>query len=576
MAENLGSYAVNIPKMFQSPGEALQAATAQEERFGQRLEQANVRRQQEEERKAKELEAERQRNMAMIQSGVRLDKMPADEQAYMVSQDAVINLQSNLISKMNNNKGYDPVALQTEIINGMKGITRASNTFILEHNEVDKLADTLAKGNASIDITALKNDLRDDVRKRRIKEGQFVDPNQVEDSALIAELSNPENLSKYITEYNTLDKVISGKESSRNIEAKLGTPQAYTTFSGKMGFWNKPTFEVEPSGFIKKGGKIPSLTHGGVEIANEPLPANSLRGVDKPLDMVPQVAYDKFLIEGGNNAKSEIVSLAQKQFTPEQYTTFSPQEKDFANRNALYNYLKKKDTQGFVGLSETSYNPPPSYSGSKPTEGERKAGKIGEYLDTFTQAIKSNNVDSIKALAGKLYGLGGGKSRFSKIEVYKRPDGVVTGVQLKYADSKGKIIGGDIIKATDPYLRDKLQGSYQQISGSESAAEIENLPNLNQASPKVKEPIATKQPSATKEPSATPSATPEEIKKFRAGGDKAPNVKVYLVPGVYGMSDQILDYDDLVEGSWTDADIKKLKSLNAEEVKRFRIAENKK
>jgi len=42
------------------------------------------------------------------------------------------------------------------------------------------------------------------------------------------------------------------------------------------------------------------------------------------------------------------------------------------------------------------------------------------------------------------------------------------------------------------------------------------------------------------------------------------------------MSDQIYDYDDLVEGGWTDADIKKLKSLNTEEVKRFRIAENKK
>jgi hypothetical protein len=47
---------------------------------------------------------------------------------------------------------------------------------------------------------------------------------------------------------------------------------------------------------------------------------------------------------------------------------------------------------------------------------------------------------------------------------------------LKYVDSKGKKAGGDIIKADDPYLRDKLQGSYQQISGSESAAEIENLP----------------------------------------------------------------------------------------------------
>jgi hypothetical protein len=476
MAENLGSYAVNLPKIFQSPGEALQAATAQEERFGQRLEQANFRNQQAEERKAKELEAERQRSMAIIQSRVRLDRMPADEQAYMVSQDAVLKLQSNLISKINNNKGYDPIALETEIIDGMKGITRASNTFILEHNNIDEVVSQYAKNYPSIDAAALKNDLKDDVRKRRIVEGQFIDPNQVEDSALIAQLSNPENLSKYITEYNTLDKVISGKESSRNIEAKLGTPQAYTTFSGKMGFWNKPTFEVEPSGFIKKGGKIPSLTYGGVEIANEPLPANSLRGVDKPLDMVPQVAYDKFLTEGGNNAKSEIVSLAQKQFTPEQYKTFSPQEKDFANRNALYNYLKKKDTQGFVGLSETSYNPPPSYAGPRATEGEKRAVIIGKYLDTLKNASLSGNEDDITTAFDKFYGLKGGKYEYNGVKVVKDKDGKVSQITIGYKDKDGE--KSETLDVKDKNFKSKLQGVYQKISGSETAAEIQNLNDL--------------------------------------------------------------------------------------------------
>ena len=473
MAENLGSYAVNLPKIFQSPGEALQALSTKKERDAQRQEAADFRNQQVEERKAKELEAERQRSMAMIQSGVRLDRMPADEQAYMVSQDAVSKLQSNLISKINNNKGYDPIALQTEINDGMKGITRASNTFILEHNNIDEIVNQVGKNNPSVDVAALKNDLKADVRNRRIAQGQFIDPNQVQDSALIAELSNPENLSKYITEYNALDKVMSSKQSSTPIRAKLGTPQSYTTYGGQVGFWAKPTFQTDARGFIT-GGKTPSMTDTGTEIANEPLPANSLKGVDKPLDMVPEGVYQKFTTDGGNQSKSEIIALAQKQFPT--YKSFTPQEKEFANRNALYNYLKNKDRDGFAGIGEVGYNPPPSYAGQKPTEGERKAAKIGQYLDSFTNAIKSNDVNNIKALAGKLYGLGGGKSKFSKIEVYKRPDGVVTGVQLKYVDGKGKMAGGDIIKADDPYLRDKLQGSYQQISGSESAAEIENLP----------------------------------------------------------------------------------------------------
>jgi len=542
MAENLGSYAVNLPKIFQSPGEALQSATGTAERLLQMKQAESARSQAAAERKARELESDRLRGLSQIESGVQLDKLPADEQAYLVGQEAVSKLKNSLMGKLNE-KSIDNIALANDITNGMKGITQASNTFILEHNQADEIANQIAKDNPSIDIAALKNDLRGDVRNRRIVQGQFIDPTQVQPSSLISQVTNPENLSKYITEYYALNKVIAGKQSSTPIKAKLGTPQENTTYGGQIGFWAKPTFETDSMGFIKKGGKPPSMTDTGTEIRNEPLPANSLRGVDKPLDMVPEDVYQKFAIDGGNQIKTEISALAQKQFPT--YKTFTPQEKEFANRNALYNYLKDKDKDGFAGISEIAYNPPPSYAGQKSTEGERKAAKIGEYLDTFTDAIKSNDVNNIKTLAGKLYGLGGGKSRFSKIEVYKRPDGVVTGVQLKYADSKGKIIGGDIIKATDPYLRDKLQGSYQQISGSESAAEIENLS--------------------------------EEIKKFRTGGDKSPNVKVYFVSGKsIGMSDEIYDYDDLIESGWTDADIKKLKSLNAEEVKNFRIAQKKK
>jgi hypothetical protein len=468
MAENLGSYAVNIPKMFQSPGEALQAATAQEERFGQRLEQANIRRQQEEERKAKELEAERQRGMAMIQSGARLDRMPADEQAYMVAQNAVSKVKSNLMAKLSNNKGYDPIALQTEIDNAMKGITQASNTFILEHNNIDEIVNQVAKNNPSVDIAALKNDLKTDVRNRRSVEGQFIDPNQVEASPLIAGLSNPENLSKYITEYNALDKVMSSKQSSTPIRAKLGTPQSYTTYGGQVGFWAKPTFQTDPRGFIT-GGKTPSMTDTGTEIANEPLPANSLKGVDKPLDMVPEGVYQKFTTDGGNQSKSEIIALAQKQFPT--YKSFTPQEKEFANRNALYNYLKNKDRDGFAGIGEVGYNPPPSYAGQKPTEGERKSKVIGDYLDGFTDAIVSGDAKKLNDYAGKLYGLGGGKSRFRNAVLKK--DKII----INYKNQGENEVPSDVFMRNDPNLRNKLTGAYQRMSGSENTAEIEILKN---------------------------------------------------------------------------------------------------
>lgn len=516
MAENLGSYAVNIPKMFQSPGEALQAATAQEERFGQRLEQANFRNQQAEERKARELEAERQRGMAIIQSGARLDRMPADEQAYMVAQNAVSKVKSNLMAKLSN-KSIDPIALQTEVDNAMKGITQASNTFILEHNNIDEIVNQYAKNNPSIDAAALKNDLRDDVRKRRIVENQFIDPNQVEASPLIAGLSNPENLSKYITEYNALDKVMSSKQSSTPIRAKLGTPQSYTTYGGQVGFWAKPTFQTDPRGFIT-GGKTPSMTDTGTEIANEPLPANSLKGVDKPLDMVPEGVYQKFTTDGGNQSKSEIIALAQKQFPT--YKSFTPQEKEFANRNALYNYLKNKDRDGFAGIGEVGYNPPPSSGGQRPTEGERKAKVIGDYLDGFTDAIVSTNeitdatVKRLNDYAGKLFALGGGKSRFSKLVLQK--DRVI----IKYKNQGENEVPSDVFMRNDPDLRNKLTGAYQRMSGSENTAEIEILEK---------------------------GGTEDKSKSQK--GKK------------YTIGKETYTYDELKKARWTDAEIAQLKEL---------------
>ena len=516
MAENLGSYAVNLPKIFQSPGEALQAATAQEERFGQRLEQANFRNQQAEERKARELEAERQRGMAIIQSGARLDRMPADEQAYMVAQNAVSKVKSNLMAKLSN-KSIDPIALQTEVDNAMKGITQASNTFILEHNNIDEIVNQYAKNNPSIDAAALKNDLRDDVRKRRIVENQFIDPNQVEASPLIAGLSNPENLSKYITEYNALDKVMSSKQSSTPIRAKLGTPQSYTTYGGQVGFWAKPTFQTDPRGFIT-GGKTPSMTDTGTEIANEPLPANSLKGVDKPLDMVPEGVYQKFTTDGGNQSKSEIIALAQKQFPT--YKSFTPQEKEFANRNALYNYLKNKDRDGFAGIGEVGYNPPPSSGGQRPTEGERKAKVIGDYLDGFTDAIVSTNeitdatVKRLNDYAGKLFALGGGKSRFSKLVLQK--DRVI----IKYKNQGENEVPSDVFMRNDPDLRNKLTGAYQRMSGSENTAEIEILEK---------------------------GGTEDKSKSQK--GKK------------YTIGKETYTYDELKKARWTDAEIAQLKEL---------------
>lgn len=471
MAENLGSYAVNLPKIFQSPGEALQAATAQQERFGQRLEQANIRKQQEEERKAKELEQDRLRGLSIIESGAKLDRLPPEEQASIISQNAVANEKARLKSLLNS-KVIDPIALSSNVDEAMKNITKAASTFTLEYTNADKLAEKIAQSNPSVDFISLRDDLRNDVKNRRIVNNQFIDPNNIEPSTLITEINNPENLGKYIKNYTSLNKVLESKQSTEPVRAMVGTPNQYSTYTGRTGFWSKPTFQQNELGFIT-GGQVPSQKNKGIEMLNEPLPVGALKGVNKQFDMVPMNVYQRFLNEGGANTKTEISALAQKQFPD--YKNFTPQEKEFANRKALYDYVKEKDADGFA-LS--GYNPPNVYSG-KQTEAEKKANIIGNYLDTFEGAVKSGNAAQIENLANKFYGLKGGKANYSGVKIFKRPDGSVTGFQVNYVDDKGKNKGTDVISVTDANLRDKLQGVYQKISGSETSAEVANLKDLS-------------------------------------------------------------------------------------------------
>lgn len=499
MAENLGSYAVNLPNLFQAPGEALQGLLAKKEREQERADREAARQEELQYRRQKEAEQDRLRGLSIIESGVRLDRLPPEEQASMIAQNAVVNEKARLKGLLNA-KVIDPIALSSNVDEAMKNIIKAASTFTLEYNNADKLAEKIAKDNPSVDFIALRDDLRNDVKNRRIADNQFVDPNNIEPSTLIAEVNNPENLGKYIKNYSSLNKVLESKQSTEPVRAMVGTPNQYSTYTGRTGFWSKPTFEQNQLGFIT-GGKAPSQTNKGVEIINEPLPVGALKGVNKQFDMVPMNVYQRFLNEGGVNTKTEIAALAQKQFPD--YKNFTPQEKEFANRKALYDYVKEKDADGFA-LS--GYNPPNIYSGRQ-TESEKKADIIGNYLNTFESAVRSGNEAQIESLANKFYGLKGGKANYSGVKVFKRPDGSVTGFQVNYVDDKGKRKGTDVISVTDANLRDKLQGVYQKISGSETSAEVANLKDLGGKNPTKFAPIIEekinivmkKNPGATRE-----------------------------------------------------------------------------
>ena len=115
------SYGFALPdysKQIRESQAALDRKNEEQARYNQEFE---LKKSELDERKAEREAQARQRGLSQIQSGVRLDRMPVDDQAYIVSQDALSKLQSNLISKLNN-KSIDPSALHEGHYKGVKYI----------------------------------------------------------------------------------------------------------------------------------------------------------------------------------------------------------------------------------------------------------------------------------------------------------------------------------------------------------------------------------------------------------------------------------------------------------------------
>lgn len=472
-------YPVSLPNIFQTPGQALQSGAEQLQRQGENLAQLQLRQQEMALRKAERDEAQLYRKMQTIQELTDLSKyQTASDVANAVGNQTANEIKAKYINLAKLGQAGLPDIMEG-ITKDINATTQGMNALKAEHDQFDKGIQVLKQQYPDLNVTGLIKDYRQDVINRRLKEGsEFVNPLEVGQSEFVNNLANPRFLSKYKMGNKALREAIINPKGVEEVKVFTGTPVENMRYEAKVPFWKKPSYAPEQvvGGFLPKGVQ-PTL-----EMRATQLPAEALPAAKGKFNIVDEDVYRTFAQD--QNSYMDLINATRVKYP--QYDTFSPQEQQYAERNALYDQLKSLDQTNFIPAQSTRA---PIDRGERPTESEKRSQIIGNYLDAFSDAVKAGNEADIKNLANKFYGLKGGKANYDGVQVYKRPDGTVTGFQIKYKNDKGQKVVSDVVAVNDPNLEDKMQGIYQKISGSETAAEISNLKDLNTPAPAAEQPV---------------------------------------------------------------------------------------
>ena len=451
---NLGSYAVTLPNMFQTPGEALQSATQQVQRQGENLAQMQARQQELEERKAERDEAQLYRKMQTIQELSDLSK-------YQTGND-VANAIGNKNANDIRNK-YIQLAKQGKVglADIMEGInkeiastTEGMNALKLEHENFENTLKTLKTQLPKLDVSRLLQDYRKDVVNRRIgKDNSFVNPLEVKQSDFASKLLDPENLSDYITDISDLEKQVVTPKSVKEMNLAVGTSKDFVPFEGKIPFFAEA---VLPEGY-REGDYLPKGFVPGTKVRSEVVPEiKKMTGAD--FRVVPEDVYNNFADDV--NGRILVTSLAKQKFPG--YKDFTPVEKHAAQKNALYDYIRQKNVSGFTSKerkvkSETNINIPK----------EEKGLEGLNWVKNFTSAVNSKDIGSAIGEARKLFAGAGGKYEFKDLKIAS--DG---GMSFEYYPTidgvadKSEVLR-EKISPTDPNKNYKIANLYQKITGQD-------------------------------------------------------------------------------------------------------------
>ena len=286
-------------------------------------------------RRQKEADSDEWKKIALIQDLTDLSKHQTgnDVANYLGNQKA-----SEIIKQYTAQaKTMSPSDLMANISKDMSGIVSGMDAMRDELTQREEQLKQLKQAYPNIDISRLAADDRAEVLNRRIANGSFVNPLQVGASTI--DFGNPDFLRKYVTGNKNLFEAVSNPKGVDPTDVFVGKPEAYTKFSAKIPIWRKPNYTEQElqNGFLR--GKNPSL---GLKFST--LPAQSLPSSNgKPFNVIDKDVYDTFMQNG--TLALEVKSGAANMFPG--YDNFTPQEKEYAERKFLHDFISTNDQNNF-------------------------------------------------------------------------------------------------------------------------------------------------------------------------------------------------------------------------------------
>jgi hypothetical protein len=448
---NNADYAFTLPNYFPAPGQVLQSAIAQRERQLANEAEAAERKRQYDLRQQEKDEAEAFRKMQYLQEYTD----PSKYQTGIDAADAIINDNLNNVYKKYKSLNLGAVELADAIRGEVGGLVNASTAMKNEAKAFEQMLPAVKNQFKSVNTDLLRQSFKGDLINRYVTGTGF--NKAPEQSKVLENLANPEYLADYTNDISSIvDSVKDGKNKKKVLALVGKDDQNVKKYVANLGIWEKADFDTN-------AGYLPPGTIPTTSIILEQRP---ISGVKAPVPVVTNEVYMNFAQSPSNQA--EIIGATKKRFNGSSlpaYNTLSDEEKMSAQKNTLYDIIKKVDQPGFTLEGIQTPNITKVNVGGTPSKTANY-----DYIKNVEQSIKDNDSDAFISLADNLAGLDGGKFNYVSAKPYKRPDGTITGVEFVLNDEFGEPVTR-VLKSDSPNLRAQITKLYQEIAGPSAVAE---------------------------------------------------------------------------------------------------------
>lgn len=315
-----------LPNQFQSPGQTLQGISDDRRQDQQIASQTEYRRQ-------KDDEADQWKKLNLIQDLTDLTKHQTGSDV----ANAVGNQQASYILQKYTQaaKSMAPDELMAMVQRDMSGLISGMEGMKNELDITDEELKLIKAQYPGVNISEAARMKRSDILNRRLKGDSFINPLEVQPSQF--NLGDPEVLSEFITDDSGIMKAITNPQGGEPESVLMGKQGDYTKFDGKLNYWKKPNYDRDKfnsEGFYT-GKDMPSFVTKGSELPSDALPSSS----GKPFKVIDKDVLDQFTSDA--NQRLGLIAATKRRF--KDYNSFNQQEKEYAQRNVLYDMVETLD-----------------------------------------------------------------------------------------------------------------------------------------------------------------------------------------------------------------------------------------